>query len=107
MHPVSYTTYVKSRKYIVIICRHTILIFNALCLTSCFSSLRNLSLLSSTTTKEHVPSGRLNKPKSHVSEISVIHVRVVAAAVGVDGVVVMVSSNVERKRFSRRRSRHR
>ena len=60
------------------------------CLTSCFSSLRNLSLLSSTITKEHVPSGRLNKPKSHVSEISVIHVRV-AAAVGVDGVVVMSS----------------
>ena len=25
MHPVSYTTYVKSRKYIVIICRHTII----------------------------------------------------------------------------------
>ena len=51
-------------------------------LTLCFSSLRNLSCLSSTT-KEHVPSGRLNKPKSHVSEISVIHVRVVAAD-GVD-----------------------
>ena len=31
-------------------------------------------------TKEHIPIGRLNKPKSHVSEMSVIHVRV--AAVG-------------------------
>ena len=47
-----------------------------------------MSLSSSIITKEHIPIGRLNKPKSHVSEMSVIHVRV--AAVGAVVAVLMV-----------------